>query len=66
MTKELSKEAVLLQSKGPISITSEELPFSCPRPNAPLWSLHPKVYLPLEETGHETCPYCGTEYKLVE
>jgi uncharacterized Zn-finger protein len=46
------------------TITHDELPLSCPRKGMRLWDVHPKVYLPIEETGHEKCPYCGTEYML--
>jgi uncharacterized Zn-finger protein len=31
-----------------------------------LWNSHPKVYLPIEQTGEAKCPYCGTGYRLVE
>lgn len=27
-------------------------------------SLHPRVYLPVHETGMEQCPYCSTIYVL--
>lgn len=40
------------------------LPLSCPMDDMVLWNAHPKVYLPLEVTGDETCPYCGTRYVL--
>lgn len=36
-----------------------ELPLSCPTDAMELWNAHPKVYLPIEKTGRETCPYCG-------
>lgn len=48
----------------PYVVFANELPVSCPRPNQALWNAHPRVYLPLEETGYATCPYCGTEYTL--
>lgn len=41
-----------------------DLPLSCPPDNGVLWSAHPKVYLPIEKTGSETCPYCGTHFIL--
>ena len=46
-------------------VTAADLPLSCPMPGAPLWSGHPRVYLPLAETGTARCPYCGAEYVLV-
>jgi len=41
-----------------------DLPLSCPMPGMYLWNSHPKVYLPIEETGEATCPYCGAAYVL--
>jgi uncharacterized Zn-finger protein len=29
-----------------------------------LWNSHPRVFLPVEETGEAKCPYCGAEYYL--
>ena len=47
-------------------VTPKDLPLSCPMPDAPLWNMHPRVYLPIEdEPNHEaTCPYCGARYRL--
>jgi len=33
-------------------------------PDMVLWNSHPRVYLPIEETGFCKCPYCGAEYTL--
>ena len=41
-----------------------DLPLSCPMPEMVLWNSHPRVYLPIEQTGSAKCPYCGTEYTL--
>lgn len=41
------------------------LPLHCPMPGTYLWNSHPKVYLPIEETGEAKCPYCGASYELV-
>ena len=40
------------------------MPLSCPMPGMYLWNSHPKVFLPIEETGEAKCPYCGAEYFL--
>jgi uncharacterized Zn-finger protein len=40
------------------------LPLHCPPPGAYLWNSHPKVFLPIEQTGQATCPYCGASYEL--
>jgi uncharacterized Zn-finger protein len=45
-------------------IDRKSLPLHCPLPNMSLWNSHPRVYLPIEETGQAKCPYCGTEFKL--
>lgn len=45
-------------------ITKQQLPLSCPTDDMVLWNAHPKVYLPIEETGSEVCPYCGSHFIL--
>lgn len=47
-----------------VRVTRADLPLHCPMPGMRLWDSHPKVYLPIEETGRERCPYCGTLYIL--
>ncbi|MDX2346096.1 MAG: zinc-finger domain-containing protein [Legionella sp.] len=46
------------------TIHPRDLPLSCPSDASTLWNAHPKVYLPIDKTGEETCPYCGTRYVL--
>ncbi len=45
-------------------VTSADLPLSCPMPDMRLWDSHPRVYLPIAETGRVICPYCDAEYIL--
>ena len=45
-------------------VTRQDLPLSCPMDGMPIWNAHPKVYLPIETTGREKCPYCGTIFIL--
>lgn len=45
-------------------LTQADLPLSCPPKQTRVWDAHPRVYLPIEETGNSTCPYCGAEYIL--
>lgn len=45
-------------------VTQANLPLSCPMPGMRLWDAHPRVYLPIEATGHAQCPYCEAEYFL--
>ncbi len=45
-------------------ITDKDLPLSCPMPTMQLWDAHPRVFLPIETTGHAVCPYCAAMYFL--
>ncbi len=47
-----------------IEVGREDLPLSCPRDQ--VWNLHPRVYLPLEQSGEAVCPYCGAHYRLAD
>jgi uncharacterized Zn-finger protein len=46
------------------TVTAEDLPLSCPMPQMYLWNSHPRVFLPIEQSGSAKCPYCGAEYQL--
>ena len=48
------------------SACQKDLPLSCPMPGMYLWNSHPKVFLPIEETGEAKCPYCGAKYFLID
>ena len=48
-----------------IEVMAKDLPLHCPMPSQVLWNAHPRVFLPIEETGEALCPYCGTRYKLI-
>jgi len=45
-------------------IAREDLPLHCPMPGMALWNSHPRVYLPIDKSGQERCPYCGAVYVL--
>ncbi|MEA3278332.1 MAG: zinc-finger domain-containing protein [Pseudomonadota bacterium] len=47
-----------------IKVSRKDLPLSCPRPQDEVWNMHPRVYLPIDKTAEEVCPYCGTRYVL--
>lgn len=53
-------------TKQRYEVTQADLPLSCPMPNMRLWDAHPRVFLPIAETGHVICPYCDAEYFLKE
>lgn len=45
-------------------VDHDDLPVYCPKPNAELWRLHPRVYIEIESHGSAHCPYCGAIYQL--
>ena len=47
-----------------VEIDPGELPLHCPTPQQMLWNAHPRVFLPIEDSGEALCPYCGTRYVL--
>jgi uncharacterized Zn-finger protein len=47
-------------------VNREDLPLSCPAPGQKLWNSHPRVYLPIEESGTASCPYCSAHFTLVD
>lgn len=53
-------------AKAEYEVKRQNLPLSCPTAEQKLWNSHPRVFLPIEDTGSATCPYCGTVYKLVD
>ena len=46
------------------AVTASDLPLSCPMAGMAVWDAHPKIYLPIEKSGKECCPYCGAVYVL--
>ena len=46
-------------------VTKKDLPWHCPMEGTDLWNSHPRVSLPIEDTGSAKCPYCGADYILV-
>ena len=61
MTKSTTTQSC---SQQLIHVQAKDLPLSCPTDDMSLWNAHPKVYLPIEKTGKEQCPYCGTQFVL--
>ena len=47
-----------------IEVSAQDLPLHCPTDEVALWSSHPRVFLPIAETGQALCPYCGTKYRF--
>jgi uncharacterized Zn-finger protein len=59
-------ENAVTDGRGYYRVTRADLPLHCPMPDTALWNSHPRVFLPIEETGTAVCPYCGTRYVLGE
>lgn len=53
-------------TKRSYTVTKKDLPLSCPTKDMRLWDAHPRVFLPIEETGKEVCPYCDAEFTLAD
>lgn len=47
-----------------IEVEASDLPVYCPGPKAPLWSMHPRVYIEVAKSNQASCPYCGATYQL--
>ncbi|MCX8017756.1 MAG: zinc-finger domain-containing protein [Rhodocyclaceae bacterium] len=47
-----------------VAITADDLPLACPRPGAPLWARHPRVFLDVLKNDAAVRPYCGTTYRF--
>lgn len=62
----VANDAKIACAKRYYEVTCADLPLSCPMPDMRLWDAHPRVYLPIEVTGHEVCPYCEAEFTLTD
>lgn len=49
-----------------VVVTKDDLPLHCPLDRMRLWDSHPRVYLPIVDSGEVQCPYCGTIFILEE
>lgn len=63
MQKPLSDEPQAC-TKTRYEVSRVDLPLSCPSAHMRVWDAHPRVYLPIEESGVVICPYCDAEYVL--
>jgi uncharacterized Zn-finger protein len=59
-----SSDLIQPNAKNQYTVTRADLPLHCPMEGMSLWNSHPRVYLPIEETGKAKCPYCGADYLL--
>ena len=60
----IEKEEKLGCSKREYIVTAKDLPLSCPPKNERIWDAHPRIYLPITDTGTALCSYCGTQFYL--
>jgi len=60
----MSEQQANPQAGAVYKVKRADLPLSCPLPEHEVWNMHPRVYLPIEETGEAVCPYCGNRYQL--
>ena len=58
--------STLDETSRAVDVTANDLLLACPRPGAPLWARHPRVFIDVlkAESGAAACPYCGTEYRF--
>lgn len=63
MSKHEQNEGIAC-TKRRYEVTQKDLPLSCPPRDDRVWDAHPRVYLPIAETGMVICPYCSAEYVL--
>lgn len=56
----------LTDARSYYRVSRADLPLHCPLPGTALWNSHPRVFLPIEETGAAVCPYCGSRYVLTD
>ncbi len=61
-----TKNLIVANAENQYEVKPDDIPLSCPMPGMHLWNSHPRVYLPIEETGEIKCPYCGAKYYLVK
>ena len=64
VTAARSEKLIQPNAQNQYEVTPADLPLSCPMPGMQLWNSHPRVYLPIEQTGWAKCPYCSAEYTL--
>jgi uncharacterized Zn-finger protein len=64
-TGKVDQDLGTANSERTYKVERSMLPLHCPMPGTYLWNSHPKVYLPIEQTGEAKCPYCGASYELV-
>ena len=57
-------ESIPANTERRYEVSRAALPLCCPTPEMAVWNSHPRVYLPIEDTGSALCPYCGALFVL--
>lgn len=57
-------QEIQANAKNIYEVTIDDVPLHCPLDGMSLWNSHPRVYLPIEKSGKEKCPYCGAVFIL--
>jgi len=58
------KNEIPANAQSLYEVSEADLPLHCPMEGMSLWNSHPRVYLPIEASGRDRCPYCGAVYVL--
>jgi len=64
LTQSVSTTLETPNSQNEYLVSAIDLPLHCPMPAMSKWNSHPKVFIPVEDTGEAICPYCGAIYRL--
>jgi len=59
-----SLELAVPNSENEYLVTQTDLPLHCPTKEMSKWNSHPRVFIPVEDTGEALCPYCGAIFRL--
>ncbi len=59
-----TQEQITPNAENRYEVSRKDLPLHCPMDGMSLWNSHPRVFLPIEDSGKATCPYCSAEYVL--
>jgi len=59
-----SLELTIANSENEYNVTRKDLPLHCPTKEMSKWNSHPRVFIPVEDTGEALYPYCGTIFRL--
>lgn len=54
------------QEQDIIYLEARDIPLYCPGPKAPLWSMHPRIYIEVVKNKVAKCQYCSARYALRE